>query len=58
MFSPNEIRTAIILCKRAPLKGDEARDAADAIEGLEELFHTMTTPPPQPEPEGDTPPEE
>ncbi|KKN23896.1 hypothetical protein LCGC14_0900380 [marine sediment metagenome] len=51
MLDPNTVRTAIILCMRAPLKGEEARDAAAALDALEETFKIMTAPPPTPEPE-------
>ncbi len=51
MLTPNILRTAIVLCLRAPLKGEEARDTVAALDALEETFKIMTAPPPTPEPE-------
>ena len=42
-MTPEEVRTAIILCKRAPLKGEEALNAARSILALERLYEELTT---------------
>ncbi len=49
MITPKQLRTAIILCKRAPLTGEEARDTADTLDALEDTFNMMTQPAPAPE---------
>ena len=49
MLTPNILRTAIVLCLRAPLKGEEARETVAALDALQEVYDTMTAPPPEPE---------
>ena len=51
MLTPKTLRTAIVLCLRAPLKGDEARETAVALDALQEVYDMMTAPPPEPEEE-------
>ncbi len=53
MLTPNILRTAIVLCLRAPLKGEEARDTVAALDALAAAYKAMTTPPPAPEEETD-----
>ena len=53
MLTPKILRTAIVLCLRAPLKGEEARDTVAALDALQEVYDAMTTPPPAPEEETD-----
>lgn len=50
MLIPDNVRIAIILCKRAPLKGEEAKDASNTIDMLETLYDQLTAPPPDIEP--------
>ena len=47
MLTPNILRTAIVLCLRAPLKGEEARDTVAALDALEAAYKAMTAPPPE-----------
>ena len=44
-LGPNEIKTAIIMCKRASCSGEESLAVAQTILALEEAFEQMTTPP-------------
>lgn len=44
MLTPDNIKTLIILAKRAKLRGEEAAAAADAIQKAEALFRALTTP--------------
>ena len=53
MLTPKTLRTAIVLCLRAPLKGEEARDTVAALDALQEVYDAMTAPPPAPEEEDD-----
>lgn len=45
MFGPNEIKTAIIMCKRASCSGEESLAVAQSILGLEELYKAATAEP-------------
>ena len=38
MLDPKTLRTAIVLCLRAPLKGEEARDTVAALDALQEVY--------------------
>lgn len=49
MLTPKTLRTAIVLCLRAPLKGEEARDTVAALDALEATYNLMTAPPPTPD---------
>ena len=53
MLTPKTLRTAIVLCLRAPLRGEEARDTAAALDALDATYNAMTAPPPAPEEETD-----
>ncbi len=44
MITPAQLRTAIIMMRRAPLTGEEAADAASAIQALEATYEAMTAP--------------
>ena len=44
-LKPNEIATAIILCKRANLRGEEALAAVQAISALEREYALVTAKP-------------
>lgn len=44
MLNPDMVRVAIVLCKRAPLKGEEALAAAQTITTLERMYEKMTAP--------------
>lgn len=43
-MTPQNIRTAIILMKRATLTGEEARNASDAIAAFESMYDAVTNP--------------
>ena len=43
-LNPKEIATAIILCKRASLRGEEALAAVQAISALEREYNRLTRP--------------
>ena len=43
MFTQDTVRVAIVLMRRAPLTGEEAKNVSDAIESLEALYERMTT---------------
>ena len=45
MIGPNELKTAIIMCKRASCTGEESLAVAQAILALEEAFKAAVAPP-------------
>ncbi len=55
MLGPNELKTAIIMCKRASCSGEESLAVAQAILGLEEQFKALTEPKPAPKKKGPAP---
>ena len=54
MIGPNELKTAIIMCKRASCTGEESLAVAQAILALEESYNAQTKAKPKkgPKPKG------
>ena len=42
MLTPDNVRVAIVLMKRAPIKGEEAANVANAIRAFEAIFTALT----------------
>ena len=48
MLDADTLKIAIVLINRAPIKGDEAKNVAVALQKLESAYEQVTNPPPMP----------
>ena len=44
MLSVDQLKVAIVMINRAPLKGDEARNVANTLDALEAQYRVLTAP--------------
>jgi len=45
MLNAGQLKVAIVMINRAPLKGDEARNVVNTLDALEANFKVLTAPP-------------
>ena len=45
MLNIDQLKVAIVMINRAPLKGDEARNVANTLDALEAQYRVLTAPP-------------